>query len=60
VLAKAAGAALPQAAGAVTWIVTAALDGVFGLLLGLLLIPVATRVVGPAWARLRGSKNSGH
>jgi predicted DNA repair protein MutK len=60
VLAKAAGAALPQAAGAVTWIVTAALDGVFGLLLGLLLIPVATRVVGPAWAKLRGRKNSGH
>ncbi|WP_111734886.1 DUF808 domain-containing protein [Roseovarius amoyensis] len=60
VMAQAAGAAVPQAAGAVTWVVTAVLDGVFGLLLGLVLIPVATRVVGPVWAKLRGRKSSGH
>ena len=42
-----ASAAVPQLAGTVRWLVTAALDGVFGLMLGLLLIPVATRVIGP-------------
>ncbi len=42
--------ALPAAAGFVTWAVTAALDGVFGLALGLLLIPVATKVIAPAFA----------
>ena len=42
-----ASAAVPQLAGAVRWLVTAGLDGVFGLILGLLLIPVATRVIGP-------------
>lgn len=40
-------------AGAVGWGVTAALDGVFGLALGLLLIPVGLRVIQPLWARLR-------
>ncbi|WP_300513647.1 DUF808 domain-containing protein [Aliiroseovarius sp.] len=37
------------AAGIVGWAVTAGLDGVFGFLLGLLLIPLATRVIGPIW-----------
>lgn len=59
-LAEAAGAAVPQAAGAVAWVATAALDGVFGLVLGLLLIPLATRVVGPLWAMLRGRDGGGH
>ena len=49
----AAVAHLVQTAGAfVEWTVKAALDGVFGLALGLLLIPLATRVVGPLWERL--------
>ena len=34
--------------------VTAALDGVFGLALGIALIPLATRVIGPLFARLSG------
>lgn len=42
--------ALPAAAGLVGWAVTAALDGVFGLALGLLLIPVATKMIAPAFA----------
>ena len=33
----------------VGWAVTAGLDGVFGFILGLLLIPLATRVIGPIW-----------
>jgi predicted DNA repair protein MutK len=50
-IAHAAGAALPAAEGAVAWTVKAVLDGVFGLLLGLVLIPVATWVIAPV-ARL--------
>jgi uncharacterized protein len=46
---------VPQAwAGAVNWAATAALDGVFGLVLGVLLIPLATRVIGPAIAAVTG------
>lgn len=48
--AEAAALAIPAAAGFVTWAVTAALDGVFGLALGLVLIPVVTRVISPAFA----------
>ena len=33
--------------GLVAWLVTAACDGVIGLVLGLVLIPVATRVISP-------------
>ena len=39
--------ASPAAHGFVAWAVTAALDGVIGLILGLLLIPVAKTVVSP-------------
>jgi predicted DNA repair protein MutK len=48
--------AVPVAQGFVGWLVTAALDGVFGLILGLLLIPVATRMIGPLWAAISGKK----
>jgi predicted DNA repair protein MutK len=51
---------LPAAQGFVKWLVTAALDGVFGLILGLLLIPVATRVIGPLWAAVTGTRAAGH
>ena len=50
--AAAAGGALAFSEGAITWIVKATLDGVFGLVLGLLLIPFATRVVAPLLDRL--------
>lgn len=56
VLAEAAAHAVPQAEGAVKWAVTAGLDGVFGLVLGLLLIPLATRVIGPLLAAVTGKK----
>lgn len=55
-LAEGAGHLLP-AGGFTEWLVTAALDGVLGLIFGLLLIPPALYVVGPALrlvARLRG------
>jgi predicted DNA repair protein MutK len=50
-LAHAAGAAVPAAEGAVAWTTKAVLDGIFGLLLGLVLIPVSAWVIAPV-ARL--------
>jgi hypothetical protein len=52
--AEAAAHALPQAAALADWAVTAALDGVFGLALGLALIPVAMFAVNPVIARMKG------
>jgi predicted DNA repair protein MutK len=54
--AAAAGHAVPQAAAAVEWITKAALDGVFGAALGFVLIPLATRVIGPLWGAMAGAK----
>ncbi|MES2914598.1 MAG: DUF808 domain-containing protein [Pseudomonadota bacterium] len=51
---------LPAAQGFVKWLVTATLDGIFGLILGLMLIPVATRVIGPLWGALFGKKAAAH
>mgnify|MGYP000894945032 FL=1 len=45
--ADAAAAALPAAPGVAAWVVTAFCDGVIGLILGLALIPVATRIISP-------------
>ena len=55
-LAQAAAAAIPQAGGFVEWFFTAACDGVLGLILGIALVPVGTRVIAPVWARLTGAK----
>ena len=44
--------------GAVEWIAKAAMDGVFGLALGLLLIPVASKVLVPAWGAVFGKGDS--
>jgi predicted DNA repair protein MutK len=47
-LAIAAVGAFPVAmAGFVEWLVTALCDGAFGLVLGLILIPVVTRILSP-------------
>ena len=54
-LAVSAAAAVPSMAGAVEWTVTAFLDGVVGLLLGLLLIPVAKFAIEPALGLFRKS-----
>jgi predicted DNA repair protein MutK len=45
----------PAMAGTVRWIVTAAGSGVFGMLLGAALIPIASYIVAPAWGLLRGA-----
>jgi uncharacterized protein len=52
--------ASPVATGFVEWFAKAAMDGVFGLALGLLLIPVATRVIGPLWAATMGKPKAAH
>ncbi len=53
-VAGAAAGLIPPAAAALHWTVTAALDAVIGVALGMVLIPLATRVVGPLWARRSG------
>lgn len=53
-IAEAAAHAVPAAEGAVSWLVTAALDGIFGLILGIVLIPIATRLIGPMIAAVSG------
>ena len=47
--------------GAVEWTAKAAMDGVFGLALGMLLIPLATNVIVPVWTKVTGkSPAEGH
>lgn len=46
-LATSAAAAVPAAPGIAAWVTTAFFDGLLGLALGLLLLPVATRVINP-------------
>lgn len=51
-LAEAAALKAGVAKDFITWLVQAALDGVLGLTLGLVLIPVATRLIAPLWDRI--------
>lgn len=51
------GHAVPAAwEGFAEWVAKATMDGVFGLAYGLLLIPLATKVVGPVIAAVSGKK----
>lgn len=59
-IAEAVAHAVPAAQGFVEWLVTATLDGIFGLILGAILIPVATRVIGPLWSAVTGKKAAPH
>ncbi|WP_089270988.1 DUF808 domain-containing protein [Puniceibacterium sediminis] len=49
---------------AAEWMATAAMDGVFGVLLGLVLVPIGTKLVSPLWGAVFGGKKksvtSGH
>ncbi len=52
-IAVAVGHAAPeQLMGAVEWTTTAAIDGIFGLALGLLLIPVGEKIITPIWRKV--------
>jgi len=46
--------------GFTTWAITAFFDGIFGLLLGMILIPVATKGIIPLWEAATGSKTAAH
>ena len=61
-IAHSAAHAVPAAEGFVAWLVTAALDGVFGLALGLLLIPVTQKIILPVWGifRKKPAEADGH
>ncbi len=59
-IAETVAGATPVAQGFAGWVATAALDGVFGLMLGVILIPVATRVIAPLWAVVTGRKAAAH
>ncbi len=50
-----------QFQGTVEWSVTALADGIFGLIYGLILIPVVTRIIGPLVGAVTGKKaGQGH
>jgi len=51
--AEAAAHALPSAAGALRWIVEAAISGVVGLVVGAASIPIIGFAVAPTWKRLK-------
>ncbi|WP_022703500.1 DUF808 domain-containing protein [Pseudorhodobacter ferrugineus] len=52
----AAGNAVTSAQGFIKWATTAALDGIVGLGLGILLIPIVTKLIGPLIATITGKK----
>ncbi|MDE0521433.1 MAG: DUF808 domain-containing protein [Boseongicola sp.] len=59
-VAAAAADAVGVAGGFVTWTVTAALDGIVGLALGLVLLPVVTRAITPFLSIFFPERKSGH
>ncbi|GAA3854727.1 DUF808 domain-containing protein [Celeribacter arenosi] len=59
-VAVAAAHAVPSAVEFVEWAVTAFFDGVFGLIVGLLLIPVVARIIDPAISAIRGKEKGAH
>ncbi|MCB1312719.1 MAG: DUF808 domain-containing protein [Sedimentitalea sp.] len=42
----------PGVAASVKWLAKAVMDGIFGVALGLVLIPLASKVIAPVWQRL--------
>jgi uncharacterized protein len=44
---------VPQAPGFIAWLVAALLSGLFGLVLGALLIPIAGKVITPLWCGVK-------
>ncbi|PVA11812.1 DUF808 domain-containing protein [Pelagivirga sediminicola] len=52
-IADAATQALDSGRAAAQWTLVATMDGVFGLALGLVLIPIGTRIITPIWQRLK-------
>ncbi|WP_410218697.1 DUF808 domain-containing protein [Paracoccus sp. (in: a-proteobacteria)] len=59
-MAEAAAHAVPALPGVAAWVTTAFFDGILGLILGLLLLPVAIYVINPVIAALKGTRSPGH
>ncbi|WP_144187042.1 DUF808 domain-containing protein [Elioraea rosea] len=57
-VAHAAGAAVPVASGAVQWLVNATGSGLFGLAIGLALIPIVQQILAPFAAMFRRSRTA--
>lgn len=55
---EALGAMTSTAVGFVTWSAKATMDGIFGLALGLLLIPVTNKVLVPLWSAVTGKRSA--
>ncbi len=53
-IAAAAAHAVPAAGGFLEWLVSAALAGIFGLIVGAVLIPLVQYLAAPLWRRMRG------
>lgn len=49
----AAADAVTAAKGMIQWVTKATMDGIFGLALGLILVPIATKALIPAWRKIR-------
>lgn len=58
-MAEAAAQAFPAAPGVAAWVTTAFFDGILGLMLGFVLIPVANHVITPAIGAVRGALGRG-
>ncbi|WP_460274820.1 DUF808 domain-containing protein [Celeribacter sp. ULVN23_4] len=59
-MAELASHAVETAAGFVSWVVTAFFDGIFGLIYGLILIPIVAKGINPVIRAVTGKKATGH
>ena len=57
-LTDAARAATPLAPGLVAWVVRAAVDAVLGLVVGALVAPIASKIIGPAINQLKSLRST--
>ncbi|MFM1813963.1 MAG: hypothetical protein RLZ98_658 [Pseudomonadota bacterium] len=53
--ASAIATALPFAPGFFQWLIEATLGGLFGLALGVVIVPIVTKIVMPAWSQINGT-----
>jgi predicted DNA repair protein MutK len=48
---------VPEINGTVQWSITAMIDGILGLVLGFVLIPVGEKIITPFWRFITGAGN---
>ncbi|MFK7753244.1 MAG: DUF808 domain-containing protein [Sedimentitalea sp.] len=60
-ISAAIGQSVPSASGFVEWFSKATMDGIFGIVVGLAIMPVAQKVITPVWQRIFGkTEAAGH